>query len=333
MTDHFPVSIVIPAYNEEAGLPVVLAAISELAESDGLEVEVIVVDDGSTDGTAREARGEGVRLLSHDRNRGYGASLKSGIQVASHERIVIIDADGTYPVEVIPDLLEQLEMADMAVAARSAASANIPAMRRPAKWFLQRLAEFVTGEPIPDLNSGLRAFRRGLVRHYLPLISERFSFTTTLTIAALCDGLTIRYIDIDYRPRIGESKIVARDFFGFLSLVTRLSILFRPLRVFCPPAVVFGGLGLAKLMLDVVVGLFRSGLDVFVTGTVSTSAVILLLVAVQLVLVGMLFEALARYAAGRLPADYRPVGLMTSEPARSERNPPEDLSDDIPFVN
>jgi glycosyltransferase involved in cell wall biosynthesis len=282
-------------------------------------VEIVVVDDASDDGTAEvvaESAVSGVRLVRHDRNLGYGASLKTGIQAARFETIAIIDADGTYPAEAIPGMVESLAGVDMVVGDRSGHPSAIPLIRRPAKALLRGLARYVTGISIPDLNSGLRVFRKSLVAQYLPILSERFSFTTTLTIASLCDGLAVVYCPIEYGQRVGHSKLVAWDFFGFLSLVTRLSILFRPLRVFAPMALVSFFLGGVKLAWDVSVAAGKEGAGdlgaLLETETVSTSAVVLFLVAVQMLLMGMMAESMARRDSRR-GWGYIPARLRTDQ--------------------
>ena len=156
-------SIIIPAYNEEKAVGVVLRDLVEMLAATDMAYEIIVVDDGSTDQTAPVAESSGARVVRHSRNRGYGAALKSGIRAARYERIVICDADGTYPINRVPEMMAKLESADMIVGARVGQNVNIPIMRRPGKWLLRRLAEYITGQPIDDLNSGLRAFRRSLV--------------------------------------------------------------------------------------------------------------------------------------------------------------------------
>ena len=154
-------SILVPVFNEVATAERLLRRVAAVRFP--IDREIIVVDDGSTDGTADEARAAGARVLSHATNRGYGAALKTGIRQARHELIGITDADGTYPAESIPALVEQLirDGNDMVVAARTGESVVMPLVRRPAKWGLRQLAKLVAGEPIADLNSGLRIFRRG----------------------------------------------------------------------------------------------------------------------------------------------------------------------------
>src|SRR5439155_26884325 len=149
----------------------------------GIPHEIVVVDDGSEDRTAAEALAAYARVLRHPHNRGYGASIKTAILAARHEALVIIDADGTYPAEAIPALLAKLERCDMVVGSRTGSEVHIQAARRPGKWFLRWFASQIAGRSIPDLNSGLRAFRRACVKQYFPLLSNRFSFTTTVTLA------------------------------------------------------------------------------------------------------------------------------------------------------
>src|SRR5512143_2223341 len=187
-------TVVIPAFNEEAGVAGVVTAIRQILGQHGIGAEVIVVDDGSTDRTAHEAKSAGARVIQHNNNRGYGAALKTGIAAASHEAIAIIDADGTYPASYLPELFAGLQHADMVVGARTGGRVSIPWMRRPAKWVLNRLANYVTRARIPDLNSGLRAFRRDMAMQYFPILPDQFSFTTTITLGMHCDNYAVTYI-------------------------------------------------------------------------------------------------------------------------------------------
>jgi glycosyltransferase involved in cell wall biosynthesis len=220
----------------------------------------LIVDDGSRDGTAAalarlQPEFPGLRLLRHAANRGYGAALKTGFAAARHDVVVFTDADGTYPEERIPDLLACIEDgAAMAVGARIGADVNIPLARRPAKAFLNWLAEFLVGQPIPDLNSGMRAIRREVVLRYRPILPDGFSFTTTITLAALKNDERVEYVTIDYAKREGRSKIKPlRDTLGFAALIVRTVLYFNPLKVFYPLAFVVGAVFLGFLVHDVVV--------------------------------------------------------------------------------
>jgi glycosyltransferase involved in cell wall biosynthesis len=246
-----PVSIVVPAYNEERGIGEQIERLRRVMEQSGWPFEVVVVDDGSTDRTAEEAAQHDVRLIRQPRNRGYGAALKAGIVAARSDWIVIIDADGTYPAEEIPAMLERAAEHDMVVGARTGQDVNIPLARRPAKWLLALLAGYLAEQPIPDLNSGLRVLKRELVEKYEHLLPSGFSFTTTITLALLCNDFSVFYHPINYARRVGASKIRPAHAYQFLMLILRTVVYFNPLRVFLPLGLVFFLAGLAKLIYDI----------------------------------------------------------------------------------
>jgi len=279
------VSVVVPAYNEEGAVGEDLRRIIEVMEGGSWPYEVVVVDDGSEDGTAdRAGEVRGVRLVQHGRNRGYGAALKTGIRHARGEIIVITDADGTYPPEYIPRLVEELEHCDMAVGARVGREAKIPPLRRPAKWFLTRLASYLAEAKIPDLNSGLRAFRKRDVEPFMNLLPSGFSFTTTITLAMLCNDMVVRYLPIEYKPRKGRSKIKPlQDTYNFILLVLRTICFFNPLKVFMPPALALMGLGGALL-----------GYHVVKDMNVYQSELLLVLTGMQLGALGLIAEVLSK---------------------------------------
>ncbi len=239
------VSIVIPAYNEELGIAGVLQELLDMLDTlpSSLPIEVIVVDDGSKDKTSEQLEpfvGERLRVLRHPKNRGYGASLKTGIQQAKYPWILITDADGTYPNKHIPDLLEHRHENDMVVGARIGENTNIPLIRRPPKWVLRKLASHLSSFEIPDLNSGLRLMRKSVVKQFLHILPDGFSFTTTITLATLSTGHAVHYVPIDYLKRKGSSKIrPIVDTLNFVKLILRTSMYFDPLRVFVPIAVLF----------------------------------------------------------------------------------------------
>jgi len=245
------VSIVIPAFNEAAHVADQIRSVREVMEQTGWEFEILVVDDGSADNTARRAAETGVRVLRHRRNRGYGASLKTGIAAARHDWILITDADGTYPTSAIPQLLAAAPANDMVVGARVGKSVKIPLVRRPAKWVLGRLASYLAGRKLPDLNSGLRLMRRDLIERYHVLLPSGFSFTTTITLAATCNDHAVEYIPIDYHARLGESKIRSRHAYDFLLLILRTIVFFNPLKVFLPVGAILFISGAAKFVYDV----------------------------------------------------------------------------------
>jgi len=252
-------TLIVPIYNERSHLPEFVEQVRALRDGSlGADSEILLVDDGSTDGSAEwlaSARlPDGFRVLRHVHNRGYGAAIKTGLRVARHEIVAIADADGTYPIESVPDLAGRLEASDevsMVVGARTGAASTraIPPLRRPAKWILTRLAEHLTERRIPDLNSGLRAFRRAAVSPYLHLAPDGFSLTTTLTLALLTNGHEVVWQRIDYRPRHGESKIrPVRDTLGFLQLILRIVLYFNPLKFFLPASLALFALGCVLLL-------------------------------------------------------------------------------------
>jgi len=248
-----PVTVIVPVFNERQAVGPTLEALAELLDRDPRPHRVVVVDDGSTDGTAEILRELAPRLgltvLSHTRNLGYGAALKTGVRASETELVAITDADGTYPNDRILELAGLLEDADMVVGARTGADVRIPMIRRPAKWLVGKLANVLTGCRIPDLNSGLRVFRLSALRKYVGILPDGFSFTTTITLAMLSRGHDVRFVPIDYRSRIGSSKIrPVRDTLNFIQLILRTTLLFDPLRIFLPVALA-GMLGAVAVLL------------------------------------------------------------------------------------
>lgn len=295
-----PISVVIPAFNEERAVANQISSIAHILDADGSPYEIIVVDDGSSDHTAEQAARAGARVLRHLENRGYGASLKTGIDAAQYDTIVISDADGTYPADQIPELVAKLETADMVVGARTTDVSNIPTIRRPAKWILGKLANQIAGRNIPDLNSGLRAFRRSCIKQYFPILSNQFSFTTTSTLSFLADDYRVVYHPIDYYPRVGESKIKPRHFMDFIMLVLRMAMLFQPMKIFVPLALTCAGLGVLKILFDIVSFYPRTGAfswSFLFQPVLSTSAVLFLIVGLQLLLIGMVADGALRRIA------------------------------------
>jgi glycosyltransferase involved in cell wall biosynthesis len=292
------VSVVIPVFNEEAAVGAEIHKVRRVLESRGITHEIIIVDDGSADQSGVRAAEAGAGVIRHVENRGYGAAIKTGMAAARYDTILITDADGTYPADQIPELLAELDTADMVVGARTGAEVHIPLVRRPAKWVLNWVATRVAGRKIPDLNSGLRAFRRECANQYLSILSNRFSFTSTITLALLGDDYRVVYRPISYFPRIGKSKITPWHFMDFMMLVLRLAVLFQPLRVFVPLATAFTSIGVLKAIYDVFAFFERNraqGLEsILVQPLLSTTAVLFLVVGLQLLVVGLVADAVLR---------------------------------------
>lgn len=284
------VTIVIPVYNEENGVSGVMERLAAL--DIGAPKEILAVNDGSSDGTAAklaeaEAKFPELHVVTHERNQGYGAALKTGFAAAQHEIVVITDADGTYPEDRIRDLLDCIDDgAEMVVGARVGEDVNIPLIRRPAKAALRHLASFLAGTRIPDLNSGLRAFRRELVLTYKAILPQGFSFTTTITLASLTNGHRVDYIDINYAHRAGNSKIKPiRDTLGFTALIIRTVLYFNPLKVFYPITGLVG-LGLFAALFN----------DFFLVhpANLSDKSVLLFVAFIQIFSVGLLADLIEK---------------------------------------
>jgi glycosyltransferase involved in cell wall biosynthesis len=219
---------------------------------------------------------------------GYGAALKTGIRHAKNEIIVITDADGSYPIDNIPLLLENMENADMVVGARIGKKVHIPIFRKPAKWFINKLANKLSGIKIPDLNSGLRAMRKDRVERFFSILPDSFSFTSTITLAFLTNGYSVKYIPIEYYKRKGKSKIhPIKDTLNFIQLVIRTIMYFDPLKVFLPLSFIFFGASGVVLIASWLSGRF---MDV--------TTVILFVTGIQLLAIGMIADLIDK--RGRL---------------------------------
>lgn len=243
-------AVVIPAYNEEGAVAATVADVDSVMKKSGISYEIVVVDDGSSDNTRAEAEKTVARVVHYDDNVGYGYALKTGIASTSSELVAILDADGTYPAHYLPLFVEMTERCAMVVGDRGEAMANVPLIRRPAKWVLNNLASSLARHKITDLNSGLRVFRRAELEQFVPLLPNQFSFTTTITLCMLASNLKVGYHPIKYGKRVGHSKIRASHFFRFLSLVIRLTVYFQPLRVFIPVGTALFLAGFAKAVWD-----------------------------------------------------------------------------------
>lgn len=281
------VTVVIPAYNEENAIAEEVCGIHEVLEGTGLKFEIIVVDDGSTDATAERAASAPCRVIKQPGNRGYGASLKRGFDAARSDRVIITDADGTYPAREIPRLLEVANEYDMVVGSRTGDNVHDSVFRRPARSFLRRLASYLAGQKIPDLNSGLRVIRRRDVKRFRHILPPGFSFTTTITLSLMCTDGTVGYVPIDYMKRVGKSKIHPGHAFDFLFLILRVIVLFNPLKVFLPLGLVFFLAGCAKFAYDITLS------------NLSESAVMGVLAAFIIWAVGLLADQNARLGLDR----------------------------------
>jgi glycosyltransferase involved in cell wall biosynthesis len=229
------ISIVIPALNEERGIGATVTDIAGVLTAAGLmPFEIIVVDDGSTDGTGKAATKAGARIIRHPHNVGYGRSLKKGIEESTYEMIAICDADGTYPAAAIPELVRLYnEGFDMAVGQRHGPHYRQSILKMPLRAVLRFLVEWTAGRRIPDINSGLRVFSRTAAMKYFPHLCDTFSFTTSMTLAYMMTRRFVTYYKIDYFERTGRSKVrLLRDSLKTLQYVVEAIVYYNPLKIF-----------------------------------------------------------------------------------------------------
>jgi glycosyltransferase involved in cell wall biosynthesis len=283
-------SVIVPCYNEEKAIAPVLDRLDAVLREAGLAHEIIVVDDGSTDATAERIDTARFHLIRHDVNTGYGAALKTGAAQARFPLLAITDADGTYPNEELPRLVRELGAAEMVVGARTGQHVHVPLARRPAKWALTRLANYLTGQHIPDLNSGLRVIRRELWDRFSYLFPDGFSLTTTITLASLTNHRRVKYVPINYHARVGSSKIrPIRHTIEFIQLILRTVLYFQPLKVFVP-------VSLSLFLASVLIGAGTLILsNVFHIGKfMDVTTVLLFLSALQLIAIGALADLITK---------------------------------------
>jgi polyisoprenyl-phosphate glycosyltransferase len=250
------VTVVLPCYNERDHVELEIKRIRAALEAAGLTYELLCIDDGSTDGTREVLQViEGIRTILLPRNQGSGTARRIGTQQARGRVVVWTDADMTYPNERIPELVAHLDDTyDQVVGARRSEAGTYKLARVPAKWAIRKLASFLTSTDIPDLNSGLRAFKRGVAEPYLRLLPAGFSCVTTITLAFLSNGHPVKYVPIDYYKRAGRSKFHPfRDAYNYIIQVLRMVMYFNPLRVLMPVALTLLAATFAKAGVDLVV--------------------------------------------------------------------------------
>jgi glycosyltransferase involved in cell wall biosynthesis len=271
-------SVVIPAFNEA---DVIGSVVTALARSAAWR-EILVVDDGSADGTAAAAAAAGARVIRHPYNKGNGSSVKSGIREVSGEYVLIIDADGQHPPEEAARLVSRLGEFDLVVGARAHATQATVA-RRVGNQLLNGLATYLTGRPIPDLTSGFRAARRKHLREFLHLLPARFSTPTTTTLAFVKAGYNVAFEPVEARARVGSSKIrLLSDGAKFFLIALKVVTLFSPLRVFLPISVASSAVGLGYAIWTIAT-----------QSHVTNSSVLLIMLGVIVFLMGLVSEQIA----------------------------------------
>ena len=200
-------SVVIPAFNEAGAVRAVVEASRRVLKDLGMDHEVIVVDDASMDATAAEAAAVGGRVISHPANAGYGAAIMTGVAQARFDLIAILDADGSYPPEELAKLVPHARAFDMVIGERTGQAYRGGVFKRRGRWAFGGLARFVTGQRIPDVNSGMRIFQRRVLEDAGHIVCRGFSFSTTLTLSALTAGRFVKHVPIAYLPRVGRSHV------------------------------------------------------------------------------------------------------------------------------
>ena len=236
-------SVVIPAKNESAGLLALLTELGAVLEAqEGLQYEVLLIDDGSSDDTPDVGRSAGARVISHPESLGNGAAVKRGIREAVMDWVLLLDGDGQHPPESIASMIEMADRYDMVVGSRSGSGGSIH--RNIANRIYNALASYVTNRTIPDLTSGYRLIRADVVKGFCYLLPNTFSYPTTITLAMLRAGYPVGFLPIEIRQRQGRSHVrIIRDGSRFLLIILRIATFFAPLRVFLPIALVMFLLG------------------------------------------------------------------------------------------
>ncbi len=280
------VSVIIPVFNEEESIAAVIKQIKKVMDNTNYDYEIIAVNDGSADQSEEILKAiPEIRAVTHPYNIGYGASLKTGIKEAKNEWIVMLDADGTYPVEEIPQLLKYADSYDLVSGVRSGKDAKIPLLRRPAKFILSKLANFLTGQKIPDINCGMRVIKKSNVMQFLKILPSRFSFTITHLLACLTNDYTVKFVPIKYHHRKGKSTIhPIKDFIKFINIIIRVITYFKPFKTFGTISIMLFLAGMAVFMYSF-----------FVLGKImDITVVVILLASLQVFLFGLIADLIVK---------------------------------------
>ncbi len=278
------ISVILPAYNEEKIIGKVIDEINDVLRKTKYKFEIIVVDDASADKTAEIASQKRVRLLKHLENLGSGASRKTGILNAKGDYILFLDADGTYPAQQILDLLKYVPQYDQVIGARTSEKGTLKWLRAPAKWAIKKLASFLAGKKIPDLNSGMRVLKKDVIMKFLYLIPDGFSCVSTMTLAFLVNGYSVKFVPIEYYKRVGKSKFhPIKDTYNYILTVIRMIMYFNPLKIFFPISLILLLFGTVKSFYN----------RFFGVGHMQLSDVVIVLTALIIMAIGFLADIIA----------------------------------------
>lgn len=277
----YTVSIVLPTYNEEKALASVIKDIREALKDLKQGYEILVIDDASTDKTPEIAKELADRVIVRAVNGGAGAARKTGIVNAKGDIIVMLDADGTYNAYDIPKMLELFPQYDQVNGSRDSEQGTLKIIRVPAKWFIRKVASILTSTDIPDLNTGLKAFKRERMLKFLWLIPDGFSCVTSMTLAFLCNGLKVTWVPTTYFKRIGKSKFrPIKDTYNYILTVIRITMYFNPLNIFFPLCIIILAIGIVKSLYDAI----------FYVGMLQQADIIILLTGVLVGILGLLAD-------------------------------------------
>lgn len=278
------ISIVIPAHNEEKSIQETLEKISGVMKKTEFPFEIITINDGSTDNTEKILEKiSGIKVVKNAVNKGYGASLKIGIKKAEGNWIFIIDADGSYPVKSIPEFLKHMGSYDLITGAR--VGTYKPFYGKPAKWFLNKFAGYLTNSKVLDLNCGMRLFKKECALDFFNILPDKFSFTSTQMMACLSNSYNVKFIPIEYYKRKGKSKLKPiKSFFEFIMLLTRMSVYFNPLKIFLR-------LSFALFLASAAVLLYSAA---YLEKILDTTITILFISSVQMLILGMIAELIVK---------------------------------------
>jgi len=238
------VSVLIPVYNEEVGIKLLLDRIIDLKFHESYEI--IIVNDGSSDRSLEVVKNYPVRVYSHTVNKGYGAALKTGIRKANGEKIVILDSDGQHDPEQIPQIVSLLDDHELVIGTRDKDSFQVRT-RQVGKRVIRWVGEYLVEQKLPDYNSGYRGFNNELIKGMLHIMPNGFSFSTTSTMAFLKEGYSIGTIPIRVEERVGRSSNVKffKDGAKTIMLILRIIMLFNPLKIFFPASFIITTAGIA----------------------------------------------------------------------------------------
>lgn len=284
VTSNPTVSVLVPCFNEEHAIEETIEKLDHALSA--LEsYEVVAINDGSTDRTydrltVLASKFPRLRVVNHDRNRGYGAALKTGMRHAAAEMIAITDADGTYPIEDLPRLVAIAKDFDMVVGARTGDNVTYSRIRKIPKYFLHAWVNWIVNLKVPDINSGMRVFRKEMAQKFVRVLPNGFSFTITITISSLRNNYRVHFEPIDYYQRTGKSKIhPIKDTLRFLQIIGRTGMYFAPLRILTPMIIALGLGTMASF-----------GYDLFVLRDLTEKTLLLLMATLNVSMFAMLAD-------------------------------------------